>query len=102
MACKPLKAVIGGQPFPRSNAQPIRVDARLPRSLRNESGEVFSYKLTTVKKTSAGFVQDGTAPNYQGERITLCTCMHHHRTWPRIDVGTWIAGFSDNASDNEL
>jgi len=102
MACKPLKAGLGGQPFPRSNTKTIHVDARLPRSLRNESGEVFSYKLTTVKKTGGRLVQHGTAPNYQGERITLCTCMHWHRTWPSIDVGTWVAGFSGNETDNEL
>src|SRR5688572_5561168 len=91
-----------GQPFPTSNPRTIIVDERLPRTLRHAPGEVFSYKLTTLKKSGGKFVQDGCAPNYQGGRITLCTCMHYHRTWPRIDVGTWIAGFSDNAAGNEL
>ena len=102
MACKPLKAVMGGQPFPTSNSKIILVDARIPQSLRKEPGEVFSYKLTTIEESKGSLIQHGTAPNYQGGKITLCTCMHHHRTWPRIDIGTWIAGFSDNASGNKL
>ncbi len=101
MACKPAPKA-SGQPFPVSNSHTIRVDSALPKSLRLEPGEVFSYKLTTLEKIGVRLIQHGNAPNYQGGRITLCTCMHHHRTWPRIDVGTWIAGFSDNASDNEL
>jgi hypothetical protein len=92
-----------GQPFPYSNPRTIQVDFQLrTSSLSRESGEVFSYKLTTLGMYNGALVQDGNAPNYQGGRITLCTCMHHHRTWPRIDVGTWIAGFSDNASGNKL
>src|SRR5205823_5976620 len=31
-----------------------------------------------------------------------CTCMRYHRTWPAIDKGTWIAGFTSNASGNQL
>jgi hypothetical protein len=73
----------------------------VPKSLRAEAGEVFSYKLTTLKK-NGGVVQHGNAPNYQGGRITLCTCMHHHRTWPRIRKGGWVAGFTDNEAGNEL
>jgi hypothetical protein len=91
-----------GQPFPRSGPKTILVDAGLPASLSNELGRVFSYKLTSVATRDGLLVQEGCAPNYQGDRITLCTCMHSHRTWPSIDVGTWIAGFTDNYSGNWL
>lgn len=101
MSCKPVRTT-DGQPFPKSNAKTIRVDRALPKSLQHERGEVFSYKLTTLEKMGRALVQHGNAPNYQGDRITLCTCMHHHRTWPRMRAGTWIAGFNDNASGNKL
>src|ERR1700731_2370054 len=100
MSCKPsIKS--GGQPFPRSDSRTIIVDAASLVRLRNEVGEVFSYKLTTLKKSGNALIQKGNAPNYQGNRITLCTCMHWHRTWPRIKKGTWVAGFNGNP-DNEL
>jgi hypothetical protein len=100
MSCK-KSATYGGQPFPPSDSRTIIVDADSLVRLRNEVGEVFSYKLTTLKKSGDSLIQTGNAPNYQGNRITLCTCMHWHRTWPRIKKGTWVAGFSGNPN-NEL
>lgn len=63
---------------------------------------VLSYKLTTLSKDAGVFVQDGNAPNYQGERITLCTCMHWHRA--SMTPGMWVAGFGGKkcGDDNEL
>jgi hypothetical protein len=74
----------------------------LPQWLNQDGGRVLSYKLTTLSKNGEAFVQDGNAPNYQGYRITLCTCMHWHRA--SIEVGMWIAGFGGKACgvDNEL
>jgi len=74
----------------------------LPDSLNNENSVVFSYKLTTLSKVGGVFVQDGNAPNYQGDRITLCTCMHWHRA--SIKAGMWVAGFGGKAcgENNEL
>ena len=91
-----------GQPFPRSNRRTIRVDQPLPQWLNQDGGRVLSYKLTTLSKNGEAFVQDGNAPNYQGYRITLCTCMHWHRV--SIEVGMWLAGFGGKAcgQDNEL
>jgi hypothetical protein len=78
------------------------VDAVLPKALSSEPGKVFSYKLTSIEEVAGKLVQHGCGPNFQGGRITLCTCMRFHRTWPSIGEGTWIAGFSDYSSGNNL
>ena len=60
------------------------------------SGPVYAYVLSSVSGSAAGFQQRGTAPNFQGGSITLCTCKHHMRSgraavdWP----GCWVAGFT--------
>jgi Nucleotide modification associated domain 2 len=102
MRCYAVLKTPGGQPFPRSSHHTIWVDENLPDWINQEEGNVFSYKLTTLTKRGEVFIQDGNAPNYQGDRITLCTCMRWHRTWPAIGVGTWIAGFSGDQLGNEL
>jgi hypothetical protein len=63
---------------------------------------VFAYVLTSVKESGGKFFQEGCAPNFQGERITLCTCMHRHRTWWKTWLGVWIAGFTKKRFDNQL
>lgn len=59
--------------------------------------DVYLYVVTTMKyEEHQGFLQEGTGPNFQGDRITLCTCKHHMRSslsahdW----TGKWIAGFT--------
>lgn len=62
-----------------------------------EGGESYAYVLTTVKADrDGGFVQAGSAPNFQGGYITLCTCKHYMRTWREVSdwKGIWIAGFT--------
>lgn len=102
MGCRTLRTVSIGQPFPRSNRSTIKVDQALPHWLDDDDARVFSYKLTTLTKSAGTFVQDGNAPNYQGQRITLCTCMHWHRA--SIRSGMWVAGFGGKkcGDDNEL
>jgi len=52
----------------------------LKKILKEEDGLVYGYVLTTVKGDgSGGFVQTGSAPNFQGGLITLCTCKHWMR-----------------------
>ena len=101
MSCCTISTKSIGQRFPKSDRRTILVDALLPQTLSAEVGKVFSYKLTSVERADGKLVQHGCGPNFQGDRITLCTCMRYHRTWPSIDKGTWIAGFSGNP-DNEL
>ncbi len=58
---------------------------------------VYAYVLTTVKvDRHGGFVQTGSAPNFQGGFITLCTCMRQMRTYRKADAwkDVWIAGFT--------
>jgi hypothetical protein len=55
-------------------------------------GKVFAYVLSTVEVDKDRFVQYGSAPNFQGGLITLCTCMRHHRTWWDSWKGVWVAG----------
>jgi hypothetical protein len=90
------------QRIPRSNLRTILVDTMLPKNFEEEEGNVFSYKLTSVTQARDELEQRGCGPNFQGGRITLCTCMRYHRTWPSIQKGTWIAGFSGNRSGNKL
>ena len=90
------------QRIPRSNLRTILVDAVLPKNFEKEKGNVFSYKMTSVTQAGDELEQRGCGPNFQGGRITLCTCMRYHRTWPSIGEGTWIAGFTGNHSGNKL
>ncbi|MGH7983384.1 MAG: hypothetical protein ACREFF_09610 [Candidatus Udaeobacter sp.] len=74
----------------------------LPKNFEADEGNVFCYKLTSVTQAGEELEQRGCGPNFQGGRITLCTCMRYHRTWPSIGKGTWIAGFTRNQTGNEL
>ncbi len=57
---------------------------------------VYRYVIATVKWESGRFVQYGSAPNFQGGMVTLCTCKHRMRTSvdSRSWEGRWLAGFS--------
>lgn len=69
----------------------------LKRVSENGDEVVYAYVLTTVKADGhGGFVQTGSAPNFQGGFITLCTCKHWMRTWRTADAwkDVWIAGFT--------
>ena len=69
----------------------------LKKALKNEGGVIYTYVLTTVEADSHGsFVQTGSAPNFQGGLITLCTCKHLMRTnrTPNNWECVWIAGFT--------
>ena len=68
---------------------------------------VYSYIVQTVREDDGRFVQRGTAPNFYGDRVTLCTCKHHMRTFRDCDawIGTWVAGFTGvttGARQNDL
>lgn len=102
MACKPAKASVTRQLFPNTNARTITVDGSFPSVSAGSSGEVFAYVMTSVELRNGRFIQHGCGPNYQGERITLCTCMNNHRTWPRFARAKWVAGLTNVAADNYL
>lgn len=101
-------AGLTSQPFPTSGPLAANMDHCLSR-LRNTipasqmDDPVYVYILTTVKVQSRGFVQQGTAPNFQGGCMTLCTCKHKDRASPPPSGcrgpnlsdpwrGVWVAG----------
>lgn len=95
--CKSGEGVCQG--WPKSSKLKENLDTtmnNLKGRLRGERGDVYAYVLTTVERNSGGFVQTGSAPNFQGGLITLCTCKHFMRSWRSYDAwkGVWIAGFT--------
>lgn len=95
--CKPT--VSEEQPFPKRGALVKNLDfsKRQLASLHvPDDAVVYCYVISSIGREAKAFIQRGTAPNFQGDRITLCTCKHWMRTfitteqWP----GHWIAGFS--------
>lgn len=79
--------------------------SQIPSALQHMP--VYSYIVTTIKTTSGGhLVQTGSAPNFDGGRITLCTCKHKDRAtmWLSADKhdpwkDVWVAGFTSASGD---
>ncbi len=63
---------------------------------------VFAYVLTSLEESNGKIFQTGCARNFQGDCITLCTCMHWHRHWKPTWKGFWVAGFTMKNSGNQL
>lgn len=92
------------QPFPTSgplfdnlNKTQQELRATIGGASGGASGKVRSYKMTSVQLRDGQFGQEGCGPNFQGGRLTLCTCMHRVRAercaeeWHRW----WIAGLTN-------
>ena len=66
------------------------------RLAKFQEDTVYSYVVTTVEHREGRLRQEGSAPNFQGGLITLCSCKHWMRTfrdlesWKRV----WIAGYT--------
>lgn len=87
------------QPFPGKGKLADGLNASVSALRQRVGGEqttVYSYVVQTIKNEGGSFVQTGSAPNFQGGLITLCTCKHLMRTSrsPRDWEETWIAGFT--------
>lgn len=99
--CQTVKEIQTVQPFPASGLLADNLGLPLP-VLKAEVGETgsraYSYVLSTVKldHESTTFEQHGSAPNFQGGVLTLCTCKHQMRATQVADdwEGVWIAGFT--------
>lgn len=102
------------QPIPSTGALSRHVDFTL-QTLRSaipaelQSRAVYSYVIKTVNNVAGRFVQTGSAPNFQGGVITLCTCKHKDRAYaPRSGCrgpdksepwkGIWLAGICGPAA----
>lgn len=59
--------------------------------------DVYAYVVRSVRPANGEYVQTGSAPNFHGGLITLCTCKHSMRAtltseqWQR---GVWVAGLT--------
>lgn len=82
----------------------------LPRkALKGKIGKfrkdtVYAYILTTVECRNGHLRQFGSAPNFQGSLITLCSCKHLMRTFRDAESweGVWIAGYTSKDLGNKL
>src|SRR5204862_7078715 len=65
----------------------------------------YSYVVRTVKwdHDTATFEQHGSAPNFQGDVLTLCTCKHQMRASQAVEdwPGVWLAGFTSRTIHEE-
>lgn len=88
------------QPFPSEVGWPQRLNQTrgdLKRLRKFKTEPVYSYVIRTIGKKGDAFIQKGSAPNFQGGAITLCTCKHQMRTYSKItnpNPAVWIAGFT--------
>ena len=100
--CHTVRAIQTVQPFPETGLLAHNSNLRLvnlANRIRTVRGRAYSYVVRTVKlnQNTLSFEQHGSAPNFQGDVLTLCTCKHQMRSrlsaeeW-QDDV--WIAGFT--------
>jgi hypothetical protein len=97
--CSCSKGEQGYQPFPQEGklfenlGSPL---TKLQQRIGLNEAVVYCYVIDSVKEEGGHFVQKGSAPNFQGDVITLCTCKHHMRTSlsPNDWEGRWVAGFT--------
>ena len=69
---------------------------RLAAAGATADDEVYAYVIDTVKPANGLYRQTGSAPNWQGHTLTLCTCKHDMRATLSPDQwrGKWVAGFN--------
>ncbi len=94
----------------KNGYQPMPCEGVLARNL-NLSREVlleriapfleektFSYIVASVEWHDGVLCQTATAPNFQGDVISLCTCKHQDRTRSAMKSGEiqWIAGYTSS------
>jgi len=99
--CHASRAIQTVQPFPDTGLLADNLNQRLSQ-LRRRIGRTrdraYSYVLTTVKLGEGNRLeQHGSAPNFQGDVITLCTCKHQMRASQSAadwEAHVWIVGFT--------
>lgn len=90
------------QPFPKSGLIAENLNTPLPliaRRFGDLQARTYSYIVRTVRLNADTLrvEQRGSAPNFQGRILTLCTCKHQMRASQSTDAwenNVWIAGFS--------
>jgi hypothetical protein len=108
--CSPVKTANGChsvhddqkiQAFPRNGILAENANLPLPilaSKMQRVAGKAYSYVVSTVTLNHAtNFEQTGSAPNFQGDVLTLCTCKHQMRSRLSIqewEDDVWLAGFT--------
>lgn len=103
--CSKVSTEISCQPIPETGALADNLNSNrdaLVTRVGAEKAIVYCYVISTIKNHNEYFCQTGSAPNFQGNLITLCTCKRYMRTFmkPEEWIGKWIAGFSGVAAGN--
>jgi hypothetical protein len=62
----------------------------------HRAAQVFYYVVESVHVERGDFVQRGPAPNFQGGRLTLCSCKHGMRATSTLQHAdpVWVAGLT--------
>ncbi|MEZ5943939.1 MAG: hypothetical protein R3C18_21290 [Planctomycetaceae bacterium] len=99
--CDATGDVLTVQPFPSKGPLADNLGLPLPvlkSNIGKTDARAYSYVLRTVDldHESTTFEQYGSAPNFQGGVLSLCTCKHQMRATQSVEDwgGTWIAGFT--------
>jgi hypothetical protein len=89
------------QPFPADGLLAKNLNLPLPvlkMQIGETQGRTCSYVVRSVRldQKAQRFEQHGSAPNFQGDVLTLCTCKHQMRaSLPTEKWGSvWIVGFT--------
>lgn len=89
------------QPFPTSGPLFDNLDLPKPELVRRIgrlAGRIRSYKMISIYQDRKGLLeQRGSAPNFQGGCLTLCTCVHQIRAEKTPEDWLndwWFAGFT--------
>lgn len=89
------------QPFPTVGVLHENLNltcSQLVKRIGELPGMACSYIVRTVHldRATGLFEQHGTAPNFQGGYLTLCTCKHQMRSSLRLPdwQDKWVAGFT--------
>lgn len=101
-ACHTSQAIQSVQPLPEAGLLADNsnlVLTLLAKHVRRVQDRAYSYVVRSVRtdRNTLCFRQHGSAPNFQGDVLTLCTCKHQMRSSQSADEwkkNVWIAGFT--------
>ena len=97
--CRPYQDIQIVQSFPSGGQRVDKSLGELKSLFQNSQDKAYSYIVRTVKLNHErkGFEQHGSAPNFQGDVLTLCTCKHQMRSRLSVEqwqANVWIVGFT--------
>jgi hypothetical protein len=99
--CQSIEDIQTVQPFPSVGLLAKNANLPLPilaATMQRVREKTYSYVVSTVRLNQAMiFNQYGSAPNFQGDFLTLCTCKHQMRSRlsaEQWEADLWIAGFT--------